>query len=287
MRETFPREIKISMVAPPNLWTVSGDATQLHQVLMNLCVNARDAMPEGGELTVGAANVTLGEAEVRRHPSAHPGNYTVLSVSDTGQGIPPEIIARIFDPFFTTKGVGKGTGLGLSTVHGIAKAHGGFVTVESEVDKGTTFRVYLPADVAASAPVAAPTDGALVPGLGEMILVVDDEADVRAAIVQLLERQRYRVITAGNGKEALARFVEFGDKVQLLLTDVMMPEMGGLALIRGAKALNQELRVVAMTGLGDEVTKSELAAIGVTDVVLKPYTPRELLSKVQERLARP
>jgi PAS domain S-box-containing protein len=287
IRETFPREIAIRVDAPANLWPVRGDATQLHQVLMNLCVNARDAMPAGGSLSLKAANVVLDKEEARRLPPAQPGRYAVVTVEDTGEGIPPEIIDRIFDPFFTTKGIGKGTGLGLSTVLGIAKAHGGFVTVRSELAKGTGFSVYLPAETTdAPAPAAADT-AAVAAGHGELILVVDDEADVLVAVTLLLKRHGYSVLTARNGKEALVQFAEHRSRIQLVLTDVMMPEMGGVALVRGIRALNPGIRVLATTGLGEEAIRSGLAAVGVPDLVQKPYTPLELLEAVQRCLKRP
>jgi CheY-like chemotaxis protein len=285
MRETFPRDIAIVETIPGNLWPVLGDATQLHQVLMNLCVNSRDAMPAGGRLTLRAENAILTEADVAGHPTAIPGRHTLLIVEDTGQGIPREIIDRIFDPFFTTKELGKGTGLGLSTVLGIVKSHNGFITVQSEPGRGSTFRVHLPAQTgeAAEALVAsAPPPG----GRKECILVVDDEAHIRKSTQLLLEASNYEVLTAANGREALARLLENPDAIKLVVTDLMMPVMGGVDLARTLHRIKPELGVIATTGMDQDSQKDTLAALGVTEILLKPSTPPEILEAVRRVLDR-
>lgn len=285
MRETFPREIEILEQAPADLWPVVADATQLHQVLMNLCVNARDAMLNGGTLTVGAANVQLGPSDVHLHPDARSCRYTVLSVSDTGLGISPEVMPRIFDPFFTTKSVGSGSGLGLSTVVGIMRSHGGFITVYSELGHGSVFKGYLPAagETALSALVQTPPPAPL--GRGELILVVDDEPAIRETTRELLELHQYRVVTAADGREAMTVFLQEREHVRLVLTDVMMPVMNGVALVRALKGLEPGLKVIATTGLDQEAKRTELASLGVGEFLMKPYAPTQLLSALRRQLS--
>ncbi len=282
MGETFPRNITIVESAPRELWTVEADATQLHQVIMNLCVNARDAMPAGGTLSLGATNVQLGAGEAfALDPAARAGAYVLLEVADTGTGIPPEIVHRIFEPFFTTKGVGKGTGLGLSTVVGIIRSHGGHVQVVSEPGRGSTFRVYLPA-MAAEADVGA-SRGApdrLPCGHDEQILLVDDEAPIREATRSLLEKHRYRVVVAANGDEALRVFLENQGTVRLVVTDIMMPEMDGLALIRAIRLVSQSLPVIAISGLEQSPQAEELASHQIAKLLAKPFAPADLLNAI-------
>lgn len=281
IRETFPREIALEANVTREVWPVVADITQLHQVLVNLTVNARDAMPNGGRLMLTMQNVTLGESDRRLDEKAKPGNYVWLTVKDTGLGIPPEIMDRIFDPFFTTKEVEKGTGLGLSTVLGIVRGHGGFVTVESTVGVGSAFHVYLPAvpDVAAE---MRPSTAAPIPvGGGELILVVDDEETIRTATRSVLEAHNYRVITASNGKEAVSRFLQEREDVRLVLTDVMMPKMNGGSLVRALRMIEPTLRVIATSGL--EKTGPELEELGVT-VLSKPCGASKLLAAVRSAL---
>ncbi|HVS52137.1 MAG TPA: PAS domain S-box protein [Opitutaceae bacterium] len=283
MRETFPREITVVGRTSADLWPVTGDATQLHQVLMNLCVNARDAMPSGGRLVIETLNAPLGAEAAQLQPGAKPGPHIVIAVTDTGEGIAPETLDRIFDPFFTTKEIGKGTGLGLSTVLGIVKGHGGFVTVESRVGHGSVFKVFLPAtpelngarDPAGQLPEPS--------GRGELILVVDDEVAVREALRRLLERNGYRVITAGDGLEALERFLARRADVHVVLTDVMMPRMNGVALARDLRRLAPELRIIAATGLDEEGNREELARLGVVDLILKPCDAKQVLDVLERR----
>lgn len=287
MSETFPRSIGISHSVPADLWSVVGDATQLHQVLMNLCVNARDAMPTGGRLSLAAQNITVSGHDLRMNPHAKPGPYVMVSVVDTGHGIPPEIRSRIFDPFFTTKEFGKGTGLGLCTVLGIVKSHGGFVTVDTEPGRGTAFRVYLPADAAATAPVNSSPVVDLPLGKGELVLIVDDEPAVRDTMQRVLEKQRYRVLTAGNGRQALDVFIANRNDIAAVVTDLMMPHMSGLSLVYALREFSPNLPIIAATGLQHTEDREALAAVGVVDILSKPYTPAELVKALQRELTKP
>jgi PAS domain S-box-containing protein len=284
--ETFPKSIRIESDVASDLWPVLGDSTQLHQVLMNLCVNARDAMPGGGVLTLNAANIVLTKETAGKIPGAQPGSYVCLRVIDTGTGIPPEIEAKIFEPFFTTKGVGKGTGLGLSTVVGIVRSHGGFVRVASKVGQGSAFELYLPAtpteQVVVKKDSASPW--AHAHAYGEGILVVDDEAAVREVVRQTLEAFGYQVITAGHGGEALRIFKERRQEIQLVLTDMMMPEMDGPTLVAALRVLNPAVRIVGITGMGDPAGLSGMKTLALSATLAKPFTIKEILAAVREAL---
>ena len=284
MRETFPRDLEIEHNAANDLRTVMGDPTQFHQVLLNLCVNARDAMPEGGKLSLTARNTELGAADVKEYPPAAPGLYVAVSVTDTGHGIPPEIADRIFDPFFTTKPPTKGTGLCLSTVLGIVRSHNGFITVASKPGQGTTFTVYLPASPASEEATSAPSAGAPSCGHGELILVIDDEDSIRTATRLMLEQKGYRVLTANEGAEGLAIFLKNHGVVRLVLTDVMMPVMGGVTLIRALRAIDPKLRIIATSGLTDQTQYDELKAVGVNAIVAKPWEVDAILEAIREQL---
>lgn len=286
-QETFPRNIRVEIKAPSDLWTVSGNSTQLHQVLLNLALNARDAMPQGGTLRLTAENAHLDEQNAGLNPEAQAGPYVILRVVDTGQGIAPEIRHRIFDPFFTTKEPGKGTGLGLSTVLGIVKSHKGFMRVLSEAGQGTTFEVYLPATRIAEARSAEsePMTGLL--GRGELILVVDDEAPICQMTQTILESRGYRAVTARNGAEALALYALRRDEVQVVLTDVMMPVMDGLALIRALRQLNPALKIIAASGLTSGGNQEELESLGVATFLTKPYVAEHLLAALQALTGQP
>jgi PAS domain S-box-containing protein len=287
MRETFPRNITIVETVAPDLRPVHADPTQLHQVIMNLCVNARDAMTEGGTLMVKAMNL-LPEESGRRagDPEIGSGPYVLLRVQDTGSGIPPEIIHRIFDPFFTTKGVGKGTGLGLSTVAGIIKGHGGVVKVESQPGRGTTFNVYLPVSEDRESALSPNADLQAVAGRNELILVVDDEVSIREATRSFLESQGFRVQVAASGEDAVKLFLEHQETLRLVVTDIMMPGMDGLVLIRTLRRLRSSLPIIATSGLDQSQNKKEYELLRVGEILTKPFAPALLIKAINTALAK-
>jgi PAS domain S-box-containing protein len=276
-RETFPRSIQIKTSVATDLWPVIGDATQLHQVLMNLCVNACDAMPDGGVLELRAENQAVDEKQAAVLPDAQPGPYVVLSVKDTGIGIPPEIQDKIFEPFFTTKQFGKGTGLGLPTVLGIAKGHGGFVGVESALNLGSCFRVYLPSkpdttvSAAAIGPVTAPV------GQDELILVVDDEKSILLVTQAILIDHGYNVITANDGVEAVALYKERQAEIRAVVTDMAMPYMDGVEAIRAIRKIDPQARFVAVSGFLEYDRLVETTGCSSLTLLHKPYSPDKLL----------
>ncbi|GBD01392.1 Sensor kinase CckA [bacterium HR18] len=282
LQETFPRSIQIETRFDDQLWPIRGDATQLQQVLMNLCVNARDAMPDGGRLLLAAENVQLDAHYARRILEARPGPYVCLAVSDTGIGIPADVLDKIFEPFFTTKPVGKGSGLGLSTAYSIVRSHGGFIEVHSEPGHGATFRVYLPAEPeAATAPVAVSTPA--FRGRGEGVLLVDDEPFVLEAAREALEQLGYRVFTATNGHEAVRCLEVHAGEIQVMVTDLVMPEMDGLGLIRLVRERWPALPVIASSGLHGG--RAEAARqIGARAFLHKPYTVEKLGALLHEVL---
>jgi signal transduction histidine kinase len=280
MQETLPKSIEITYRLPEDLWVISADATQVHQVLMNLCVNARDAMPNGGAITIKADNTFVDENYARMHIDAKAGRYVVITLSDTGTGMPPETLRRIFDPFFTTKDMSKGTGLGLSTALAIVKSHGGFINVYSEVGRGSQFAVYFPAMQAPEATgVVLPSD--LPVGHGELILVVDDEDAIRQITKGTLETFGYRVLTASDGTEALALYADNRDEIKVVLTDMLMPFMDGPATIRALQRLDPKVRIIAASGLTAN-KPGELE--GVEVFLTKPYTAEKLLKVIAEVL---
>jgi PAS domain S-box-containing protein len=283
-KETFPRDIKLQTDIPDDLWTISGDVTQLHQVMMNLCVNARDAMPSGGVLSITASNFFVDKNFVRMHTDAKVGSYVVITVSDTGIGIPPKIMDRIFEPFFTTKEFSKGTGLGLSTAHAIVKSHGGFFNVYSEVGNGTAFRVYLPA-IKTEMQNVEEQRSELLPGQGEWILVAEDEESIRDVTFSTLETYGYKVLTANDGAEAVAAYAENMDKIKVILMDMMMPVMDGQASIRAIRRVNPEVKIIAVSGLTE---KDRLAKVAdYTNAFLpKPYTTEKLLKTIHEVISK-
>ncbi len=280
--EAFQKTISLRTDIPKDLPAIVGDATQLHQVLMNLCVNARDAMPNGGTIDIKAETILLDEQYARMNIGAKPGLHVVVAVTDQGIGIPPAIIDRIFEPFFTTKDIGKGTGLGLSTVLGILKSHGGFGNVYSEVGKGTTFKVYLPAQE--SAPAAISEEKVKIPaGNGELILVVDDEASIREITRTTLESYNYSVLTAADGAEAVATYATHGVKIGLIVTDLTMPYLDGAAMIRAIQRLNPKVKVIAVSGLNHD---GDILKQPTVTFLQKPYTSETLLKTVHEMVTR-
>lgn len=282
-QQTFPRSIQITAQLPKNLNPVACDASQIDQVVMNLCVNARDAMHEGGRLRIEANNFHVDEAFTRMHLEAAVGPYVVISVSDTGMGIKPEVIDRIFDPFFTTKTAGQGTGLGLSTVIGIVKSHGGFITAASKLNEGSTFKVYLPAASVMSEP--EPTKSRSYPlGKDELVLVVDDEAAIREVTRSLLERARYRVLTAVDGADAIATFARNSGEVRLVITDLAMPVMDGHATMRAIRRLDEHVPIICVSGVMENQDETENGSLPQIHFLGKPYTADILLRLVREVL---
>ncbi|WP_017655657.1 response regulator [Fortiea contorta] len=282
LKETFPKSIQVSTDLQQNLWMVAGDSTQLHQVLMNLCVNARDAMPYGGALRISAKNLFIDENYARMNLEANVGPYIVIDVADNGVGIPEEVLERIFEPFFTTKEVGQGTGLGLSTVIGIIKSHGGFVNVHSEVGVGTHFKVFLPA--VEGAETFALEDLTACNGHGELILVVDDEPAVQDITKTSLETYNYKTIIANDGVEAIAIYAKNTEQISAVLMDMMLPLLDGLTAIRTLKKINPQVKIIASSGLMSNDKLEAIAANGVTTLLSKPYTINELLLTLQRVL---
>jgi CheY-like chemotaxis protein len=260
------------------MWTIMGDPTQVHQILLNLCVNARDAMPTGGTLTVGVQNTTLDEHYVAMNPQAKAGRFVRISVVDTGTGIPQKIIDKIFEPFFTTKGINKGTGLGLSTVMAIVKSHEGIINVYSEHGKGTTFNVYLPAvELSSAARTKESQKFNLSRGNGETIMVVDDEASIRTITKQTLQAFGYRVLTANDGAEAVALYAEKKNEIAAVLTDMMMPVMNGSNVIRVLSRINPAIKIVAASGLAVNGSWDSAPGLNIKHFLTKPYTAEALL----------
>ena len=260
--------------------TVLADATQVHQVLMNLCVNARDAMPGGGTLTLRAWNAPV--AGVEAGDARDPKPHVVIEVSDTGTGMPPEVVDRIFDPFFTTKPMGEGTGLGLSTTAAIVKSHEGFIDVDTAPGRGTSFKVFLPAH-AAAAPAAVRLETAMPEGQGQLILLVDDEAAILNIARETLEVYGYSVLTASSGEAALGIFRERRKDIRLALTDMSMPGLGGAATIHALRALDPAVLIVATSGR----PLDEQTLLPIQGFLAKPYSARALLETVQATMATP
>ena len=289
MSGTFPKNITLSASTPEDVWPVIGDPTQLHQVLLNLCVNARDAMPAGGVLTLTTENTRLDENFAAMNVDAMPGPYVVIRVSDTGDGIPADVIDKIFDPFFTTKETGKGTGLGLSTVMGIVKSHQGFVNLRSRVAMGSVFEIYLPAAPDAVAASSAAPAMQAPRGQGELILVVDDEEIIREVVQKTLCAHGYRVITAGDGTEAIAQFSQNRGEVKAVLTDIMMPFMDGVTLSRTLKKMDPTIQIIATSGMGSAKGRQDkaaaLASLQINTFLNKPYSANEILTAIGDLLA--
>ncbi|MDQ5846946.1 MAG: PAS domain S-box protein [Acidobacteriota bacterium] len=284
LRETLPKSIEITYHLPDDLWIISADATQVHQVLMNLCVNARDAMPDGGSISITAENTLVDENYARMHIEAKAGRFVVISVADTGPGMSAEIQSRIFEPFFTTKEMSKGTGLGLSTALTIVKSHGGFMNAYSEVHKGSQFALYLPAlDAPGTAEIVGlKTD--LPVGNGELVLVVDDEESIREITRSTLETFGYTVLTASDGTEALALYADRKNDISVVLTDIVMPFMDGPATIRALKRMNPKVRIIAASGFATGHQVADASLEGISIFLNKPYTAEKLLKALAQVL---
>lgn len=289
VRETFPRNISHRLNIAPDAHAVTGDPTQLHQVFLNLAVNARDAMPEGGTLTIDVRNRTVAAEELRAQPSAKPGDYVCFSIVDTGTGMTADVLDHIFEPFYTTKPRGRGTGLGLSTVHGLVRGHGGFVEVYSTLGRGSEFRVFLP-----MAPTATPAATTVIAttsqrkGRGEHILVADDEPAILTVAESVLRRHGFTALTAADGNEAMVLLEQHGDRIAVVVTDVMMPNLDGVRLAAEVRRRYPTLPIIAMSGLiapapGDH-SRQQLKSLGVTSVIDKPYGEAELLGAIEHAL---
>lgn len=286
LSETLPKSITVKYNIDPELDLVEAVPTQIHQVLMNLCINARDAMLSGGTLTITAKNLLLDENYARMNIEAKPGRYVLLTVSDTGTGMTPEVQERIFDPFFTTKEVGKGTGLGLATTLSIIKSHGGFINAYSEPGKGTQFSVYLPISGTAEKIEVSPEKSRFPRGNGETILVVDDEDNILEVTKGTLEKFNYKVLTATDGTDAVSVYAANRDEISLVLTDIAMPYMDGVAEIRALRKMDPQLKVIAASGLTTTEQSADLQNLNVNAFLTKPYTAEKLLTTLAETLGK-
>lgn len=281
VRDSFPKSVVFDHAIAPGLRHVQADATQMHQLMTNLCVNARDAMPSGGTLLVTLASVDVDETAARMDRQARPGPYVRLTVEDTGSGMTPETLDRIFDPFYTTKAVGKGTGLGLSIVHNIVHNHRGFIRVDSESGKGTRFQVFLPADSAPLTGERPAVPSPMVPrGSGELVLLVDDEENILKMTRRTLERSGYRVLVAPNGAMAVALYAQHQRDVAVVLTDMRMPVMDGPATVVALRTISPDLRIIGSSGLDDTDD------LGLSAFIAKPYTAEAVLNVIHRVLQR-
>lgn len=271
MRQTFPRSISVQMDLAKDAWTVLADATQLQQVFMNLCVNARDAMPDGGTIKMRLENVDLDEQFAGMQEGAKPGRYVGVSIKDTGTGMPAEVKSRIFEPFFTTKELGKGTGLGLSTSYSLVKSHGGFISVYSEMGRGTMFRVYLPAQDM-SVTQEQEKDEAAPRGKGERILLVDDEEAVRTITQTTLEVFGYSVVAVSDGVDAVAKYAQMKAEIDLVITDMMMPYMDGPSTIKALRRISPSVKIIGVSGLEQE-SRNDIHV----PMIYKPFSADKLL----------
>jgi PAS domain S-box-containing protein len=278
----FPKSIEVKTNIRDDLWTVSADTTQLHQVFMNLAINARDAMPEGGALTITAENQVIDTNYTKMNIDAQEGNYILISFKDTGVGIPKKIIDKIFDPFFTTKQVGKGAGLGLSTAYNIIKNHGGFIEVISN-EKGSIFRIFLPATTQQN--TEASEDKHIIAGNGELILVVDDEIAISEVSKTTLETYKYQVLVANSGIEAIAIFVQNKLTIKAVIIDLLMPNLDGVTTIRALKKIMPNIKIVAMSGSNDSEDKAKAIEYGVQYFIQKPFAANVLLNALHRILS--
>jgi PAS domain S-box-containing protein len=283
LERTIPKMVEIDLILGEDIATISADPTQMDQILMNLAVNARDAMPDGGRLTIETSNVVLDEEYAGMHLDVQPAPHVLLTVADTGFGMDKDTLQHIFEPFYTTKGVGEGTGLGLAMVHGIVKQHGGHIGCYSEPGHGTTFRMYFPALISEEEQEAV-TERPMPQGGSETILLVDDEEMIRDLGSRILSKAGYKVITAANGKEALEIYAQQGSAIDLVLLDLMMPEMGGKQCLEGLLSLNPSLKVVIASGFSANGPTKDALSAGARAFVNKPYDMRQVRGVVREVL---
>lgn len=286
LSETFPRNITVHVSVPEDLWCIEADGTQVHQLLMNLCVNARDAMPLGGTLTLSACNRMMSGPDGPDGMRKAEQPWLMVSVSDTGVGMEAAMLGRIFDPFFTTKPLGQGTGLGLSVASGIVRGHGGFITVRSELGHGSCFEVFLPALACAQTKVETPVPARAQSGRGELILIVDDESCVRQMLERTLKRSGYRVISSRDGAEALNVFLQRMDEIDVVLTDMMMPGLGGTDLAARVHSHAPSLPIIGMTGLQEQSLVDGKTDPNLTALLLKPFGVDMLLQVLERCLCR-
>jgi PAS domain S-box-containing protein len=288
IRETFPKDIQLEVSIPNDIWAILGDPTQVHQILLNLSVNARDAMPNGGNLRLNLENCVFDEQYTALHGEAKPGRYVKVSVIDSGVGIAPNLIDKIFEPFFTTKEVHKGTGLGLSTVAAIVKSHGGIINVYSEPGKGTAFNFYLPAVEVSAGTGREPLDPVHLPrGNGETVLVIDDEASVVSITSETLQTFGYRVLTATDGAHGVAVYAKHMDEIAVVVTDMMMPIMDGPATIQALRRINPAIKIIAASGLNPDSRVAKATSAMVKHFLMKPYTAGSLLKTMRQVLGEP
>jgi CheY-like chemotaxis protein len=286
LRRLIGENLDLVTVLPPGLGSVTADPGQISQILINLAVNARDAMPDGGKLAIETKNVELDEAFARTHPDAHPGPYVQLQVTDSGLGMTAEVKSRIFEPFFTTKEPGKGTGLGLSVIHGIVQQSGGVIDVESESGVGTTFKIYLPRVEQAASKADAPSSPVPERRDNEVILLVEDEESLRVLVRYLLEQGGYTVLIAAEGGEALNAAAAFREPIHLLITDVVMPGMSGTVLAERLLAIHPEMKVLYMSGYSDDLVFRHGFSDERASFLQKPFLPADLAQKVREALTK-
>ncbi len=279
IEEKFPKSVTLDIMVAEDIRRILADKTQIHQVIMNLCINAKDAMPKGGKLTLIARDVMIDEQYAEMSPSARPGSYVLIEVTDTGVGIKREHMDRLFEPFFTTKGAGKRTGLGLSIVQEIVDAHNGFIEVESELTKGSTFKIYLPLFKGEDLAPQPEAEEKPRQAHGETILVVDDEAAIRDITKSTLEAYGYAVHLASDGSEAVALFAQHKDEIALVITDMAMPVMDGAATIRALRKIRPDLKIIAATGYSESIRQYDLVST-INALLKKPYTAKMLLETI-------
>ncbi len=277
IKPTFPKNIEINNIFDNSLPNILGDANQLQQIIINLCINARDAMNGKGKLYIETGFKMLSAEDLSTYPKATPGGYAILSIRDTGEGINPQILNNIFEPFFTTKEGGKGSGLGLSVVYSIVKNHDGFIEVQSTLNQGTIFTIFLPMLIENK--ISKPYQGN-----NEFILLVDDDEIIRNMASEILTKGGYQIITADNGEEALKIYKSKMDKIKLVIMDLLMPKLGGYGTFMKLQALNPDIKVILSSGILQSVKEAEISKSGVKGFIHKPYKYNELLTKVKRCL---
>ncbi len=287
LSRTLGEKIKLNLQLEPNLHNIKADVSRLDQVIINLVVNARDAMPNGGQLMIETSNLTLDNTFCATHPNLAPGNYVEMEISDTGAGIPPNVLEHLFEPFFTTKAKGKGTGLGLTTTYGIVKQFGGHIMVYSEIGRGTTFKIYFPVSYAADeAVLPGAQDNALLRG-NETIMVIDDETNIVTMVSQILAELGYHVISASSGCEALALSDQYAQTIDMVLTDIIMPEINGPDLVRMMRQKRPALKVLYMSGYANKAA-AQIGALKLDMAFLqKPFSSGTLTHSIRKVLAAP